>query len=210
MRALVVVLSLMTVDGVGGQPQPVAAPAPTVRQRPVLERRMAARAASRYDATFKRYAKRFFSAAFDWRWFKAQGMAESNLDSTATSWVGARGIMQLMPATYAEIRSRQPAFGPIDDPEWNIAAGIYYNRQLWRRWTPRVPDDERLPFVFGSYNAGEGTIVRAAATARTTDRDVPTWDAIEQVAPRVPRWRYRETLGYVRKIQEHHERLTDR
>lgn len=210
MRGLLLVFSLLTADGVEGQPEPVAAPTPTVRQRPVLERRMAARMASRYDATFKRYSKRFFSAAFDWRWFKAQGMAESNLDSAATSWVGARGIMQLMPATYAEIRSHQPGFGTIDDPEWNIAAGIYYNRQLWRRWSPRVSDEERLPFVFGSYNAGEGTIARAAATARSTDAETPTWGAIEQVAPRVPRWRYRETLGYVRKIQEYYEQLTGR
>ena len=210
MRTLLALLSLLATGTMESQPTPTAVASPVQAQRPPLERRMAARAASRYDATFRRYSKRFFSAAFDWHWFKAQGMAESNLDSTATSWVGARGIMQLMPATYAEIRSRQPAFGPIDDPEWNIAAGIYYNRQLWRRWTPRIPDEARLPFVFGSYNAGEGTIARAAATARRADAEVPTWDAIEQVAPRVPRWRYRETLGYVRKIQEHHAQLTTR
>ena len=31
--------------------------------------------------------------------------------------------------------------------------------------------------------------------------------SIEQVAPTVPRWRYRETLGYVRKIDGNYERL---
>lgn len=210
MRALLVVLSLMTVDGVGGQPQPVAAPAPTVRQRPVLERRMAARAASRYDATFKRYAKRFFSAAFDWRWFKAQGMAESDLDSAATSRVGARGIMQLMPSTYRAIQSADPALGPIDDPEWNIAAGIRHDRHLWRLWSPRVDRDDRLAFMFASYNAGEGTIDRAIRAARQVTAGTPAWTHVERVAPQVPRWRYRETLGYVRKIRANHAAIRRR
>jgi hypothetical protein len=28
----------------------------------------------------------------------------------------------------------------------------------------------------------------------------PEWKAIEQIAPTVNRWRYHETLGYVRRI----------
>jgi membrane-bound lytic murein transglycosylase F len=172
--------------------------------------RRANRAASRYDEVFRRYAKRYFGVAFDWRWFKAQGMAESNLDSAATSWVGARGIMQLMPSTYQAIQSRQTGFGAIDDPEWNIAAGIFHNRHLWRLWSPRVPDDDRLAFMFGSYNAGEGTIGRAAASAQRLAGGPPGWTHIEQVAPTVGRWRYRETLGYVRKIRAYHAELAGR
>ena len=52
----------------------------------------------------------------------------------ARSWVGARGLMQLMPSTYKDIQSRATGFGEIDDPEWNIAAGIMHDRGLWRRW----------------------------------------------------------------------------
>ncbi len=54
----------------------------------------------RYDPTFRKYSKRFFGVGFDWRLFKAQGMTESNLNPAATSWVGARGVMQLMPTTF--------------------------------------------------------------------------------------------------------------
>ena len=50
-------------------------------------------------------------------------------------------------------------------------------------------------------NAGEGTIMNAqrACVARSLDRRA--WRSVETVAPEVPRWRYRETLGYVRKIR---------
>ena len=55
--------------------------------------------------------------------------------------------------------------------------------------------------MFGSYNAGEGPITRATAKARAQQLDHTQWPNIEVVAPTVPRWRYKETLGYVRKIE---------
>jgi membrane-bound lytic murein transglycosylase MltF len=172
------------------------------------ESRAIARNAERFDPQFKKYAKRYFGVAFDWRRFKAQAMAESNLDTAATSFVGARGLMQLMPSTYAAIQSRKPEFGHINDPEWNIAAGIMHNRHLWKLWTTQVvPDSERVHFMFGSYNAGEGTIARAADAARARALPHDRWTSIEEVAPGVPRWRYRETLGYVRKIETNYGKL---
>src|SRR3954468_10049882 len=93
----------------------------------VARARAARKISERYDPTFKKYSKRYFGPAFDWRYFKAQGFAESGLDSSAKSWVGARGVMQLMPSTYREIASHRPDFGTIDQPEWNIAAGIMHD-----------------------------------------------------------------------------------
>ena len=176
-----------------------------------LERVAAARNArkisARFDPAFRKYSKRYFGPAFDWRYFKAQGFAESGLKPDATSWVGARGVMQLMPSTYREIASHRPEFGPIDQPEWNIAAGIMHDRYLWQLWQRDVPDDERHRFMFASYNAGEGTIARALNVARTKG-DAPAWSSIEQIAPSVQRWRYGETLGYVRRIDSTYARLT--
>jgi membrane-bound lytic murein transglycosylase F len=172
----------------------------------VAEARAAKKISQRYDPTFKKYSRRYFGPAFDWKYFKAQGFAESELNPNAKSWVGARGLMQLMPSTYHDIASHRPEFGPIDQPEWNIAAGILFDRDLWQLWKTTVPDDERYHFMFASYNAGEGTIGRALAAA--TKVGPPVWASVEQVAPTVGRWRYNETLGYVRKIDSTYARLS--
>jgi membrane-bound lytic murein transglycosylase F len=174
------------------------------------EARANRRNAERFDGTFRKYSRRYFGIAFDWRRFKAQAMAESNLDTAAVSWVGARGLMQLMPSTYARIQSARPEFGDINDPEWNIAAGILHDRYLWKLWAPTVPDSERVHFMFGSYNAGAGPITRATAAARTQQLAAGRWTSIEQVAATVPRWRYRETLGYVRRIESNYAALQQR
>jgi len=172
------------------------------------QQRQAARQGKRFDTIFQKYAKRYFGAGTDWRWFKAQGMAESDLTPTARSRVGARGIMQLMPSTYGQIKSALPKFGKIDDPEWNIAAGILHDHDLWELWNRDVPEDQRWAFMFASYNAGEGTIMRARRTAAAEKLDQSRWPAIERVAPRVERWRYSETLGYVRTINANKDVLS--
>ena len=171
--------------------------------------RAAAKATTRYDDTFRKYTKRHFGPGFDWHYFKAQSMAESNLDPNATSYVGARGLMQLMPSTYKMIQTKRPEFGPINDPESNIAAGIMHDRYLWKLWSKQVPDEqERLNYMFSAYNAGEGTLARALKVAQAQKLDHTKWSNIETIAPTVPRWRYRETLGYVRKIDGYYGHLS--
>ena len=169
--------------------------------------REARKATERYDPIFRKYTKRYFGIGTDWRLFKAQGMAESDLTPTARSRVGARGIMQLMPSTYGLIQSALPHFGAIDNPEWNIAAGILHDRDLWMMFKKDVPDDERWRFMFAGYNAGEGTIIRARRAAKADQLDDRSWESIVRVAPKVERWRYLETLGYVRTIERNHKAM---
>ena len=166
-----------------------------------------AKAVPDYDDTFRKYSKRFFGPAFDWKLFKAQGMAESNLDMTAKSRAGARGVMQLMPSTFRAIRSENEELTGIDDPEMNIAAGVQYDRKLWLLWEADSVDVHRTEFMLGSYNAGRRTILRAQSHARHAQIDPRAWSSIREVAPQVPRWRHKETLDYIERIAANRARL---
>ena len=169
--------------------------------------RKPSRKATEYDDTFRKYSKRFFGPGFEWRVFKAQGMAESNLDPAAKSWVGARGVMQLMPSTFRSIQSENEELKEIDDPEMNIAAGVYYDRKLWLLWQADSIEGHRQEFMLASYNAGRRTILRAQSHARESGLDPRAWPDIARVAPVVPRWRHKETLDYVTRIAGHLEAM---
>jgi len=180
---------------------------PSRKLERVAQQRLQQKQQQRYDPYFRKYSKRFFGVGFDWRHFKAQGMAESDLNPNARSYVGARGVMQLMPSTYKAIQTARPEFKAINDPEWNIAAGIMHDSYLWSLWQKGIDGDDRYAFMFASYNAGEGTIGRARRVASAAQLDSARWVSIEQVAPSVQRWRYRETLGYVRRIRTNYDTL---
>jgi membrane-bound lytic murein transglycosylase F len=167
----------------------------------------AQRQLDRYDHIFRKYGKRYFGPAYDWREFKAQGLTESGLDSAVSSVAGAQGLMQLMPSTFEQIQSKNPEFKSIDDPDANIAAGISYVRQLWRQWADEVSPDDQRHFMFGSYNAGRSTLLRAQNVARLRGLDDRTWAGVVAVAPDVPRWRHEETLTYLDRIVAQLQRL---
>src|SRR6185369_9269115 len=77
-----------------GQATDSVAPKPAGSVGQAAHSRLKQKQRQRYDPYFKKYSKRFFGVGFDWRLFKAQGMAESELNPNARSFVGARGIMQ--------------------------------------------------------------------------------------------------------------------
>jgi membrane-bound lytic murein transglycosylase F len=156
----------------------------------------------KYDRYFSKYSKRFFGPLFDWRHFKAQAIAESRLEANARSRVGAVGIMQIMPKTYRDIvRQNATIRGPRDHPRWNIAAGIYYNRKLWKLWQAKRPLLDRLNFMFGSFNAGKGNILKAQKQAKRHGLDENLWASIERTLPAVTGRHSKETIAYVNKIR---------
>jgi soluble lytic murein transglycosylase len=83
-----------------------------------------------------------------------------------TSHAGAKGLMQIMPATadYIARKSGGTAFeqGDLASPQINIAYGSWYLRYLLDRY------DGRLAPTLAAYNAGEGKVDewRAEAAAR--------------------------------------------
>lgn len=142
----------------------------------------------RYDEQFRKYSKRYFGPGFDWRWFKAQGIAESGLRPDAVSPAGARGVMQILPSTFEELRKTNGVFYSIDDPRWNIAAGIYYDRKLYERWAQRLGPAQHLPFTFASYNAGFKGIQRARDRAGRAGQVTDRWSAVRRYSPRQTRY----------------------
>ena len=142
-----------------------------------------------YDRHFRKYSKRYFGPLLDWHWFKAQAIAESNLNANAVSHVGAIGLMQIMPETFKEINDKNPHFAEVDKPRWNIAAGIYYDRLLYIKF-PTTPEQDRLYLALACYNAGYGRILNAS---RKLETDSPLWPEVKPYMPR-------ETQAYVSRI----------
>jgi membrane-bound lytic murein transglycosylase MltF len=156
----------------------------------------------KFDRHFSKYSKRYFGPGFDWRLFKAQAVAESGLDAAAKSGVGAVGLMQVMPRTFKEIQAKNPAIkGKQLQPRWNIAAGIYYDRTLWKLWRAERPRQDRLNFMFGSYNAGKGNILKAQRTAEELRLNPNLWESIITTLSNITGKRSLETISYVEKIE---------
>ena len=155
----------------------------------------------KFDSYFSKYSKRYFGPNFNWRYFKAQAIAESGLKADARSKVGAAGVMQIMPKTFEEIKTKNPIIkGTRLQPRWNIAAGIYYDRLLWKTWKAERPLLDRIRFMFGSYNAGKGNILKAQKVAEKEGLDPNLWRSIKPVLPAVTGSRSKETIHYVEKI----------
>jgi membrane-bound lytic murein transglycosylase F len=150
---------------------------------------------SKYDPLFKQYSEKYFPD-LDWLWFKAQSIAESNLNPLAESMCHAKGLMQLMPNTFTEI-SKVLHLTNIVDPESNIHAGIYYDRKMYDIWKVPRPINDRLALMFASYNAGVGNILKAQ---RLCKLESLKWNSIVAVASSVASWKSKETIAYVSKI----------
>ncbi len=74
---------------------------------------------------------------------------ESNFDHAAVSQKGARGLMQLMPATASIMGVRDP-----HDPDENIDAGASHLRAMLDTFKGD------LPLALAAYNAGEQNVIR--------------------------------------------------
>ncbi|WP_242218787.1 lytic transglycosylase domain-containing protein [Shinella zoogloeoides] len=92
-------------------------------------------------------------------WIVAVKRAESAGDMRAVSPAGAMGLMQIMPATWAELRGRyglgRDPFAPRD----NILAGTAYLREMLDRYGNAAA-------MLAAYNAGPARLDEYLATGR--------------------------------------------
>ncbi len=128
-------------------------------------------------------------------WFAAQCRAESGFDPKAVSPAGARGLMQIMPATWREIRLYLPDLGTdIHFPTNSIRAGIWYARWCFNLF-PMIPDfRDRLLTAFASYNCGPSRMKRLIEKTGEVK-----FDRLHPVIP------YKETRDYISRIVRFHE-----
>ncbi|MCI1141452.1 lytic transglycosylase domain-containing protein [Sphingomonas sp. WKB10] len=92
-------------------------------------------------------------------WIRAVMRAESAGDPRAVSHAGAIGLMQVMPATWADLRVRHRLGTDPYDPRDNILAGTAYLRELHDRYGSVVA-------MLAAYNAGPGRY-EASLTGRS-------------------------------------------
>jgi membrane-bound lytic murein transglycosylase MltF len=143
-------------------------------------------------ALFKAYGVKYH---FDPLMLAAQSYQESQLDQEARSPVGAIGLMQVMPATGAELK-----VGDITLADPNVHAGTKYMDRLMTKFFPDATFDDvnRSLFAFAAYNCGPGNMrkLREAAAKRGLDPNV-WFNNVEVVtAERIGI----ETTTYVRNI----------
>lgn len=82
---------------------------------------------------------------------------ESAFDTNAQSWAGARGLMQLMPATAKELALKNGlvySHEKLSDPAYNVRLGTTYFRQVFNMF------DENLELSLAGYNGGPYRIKR--------------------------------------------------
>ena len=118
---------------------------------------------------FNKYGKQY---NFEPLMLAAQGYQESTLNQDAKSHVGAIGVMQIMPATGADLK-----VGDIHQAEANIHAGAKYMDQLMTKYFTDAKFDEqnRALFAFASYNCGPGNVSRMRKEAVKRGLDPDQW-----------------------------------
>jgi len=145
---------------------------------------------------FQKYGERYH---VDWLLMAAQGYQESQLNQAARSPVGAIGVMQVMPATGAELR-----VGDISQTGPNIHAGIKYMRWMMDNFYGQEPMTQldKALFAFASYNAGAGRISRLRVLAAKRGLDPNVWfDNVEYIAAEKIG---AETVTYVSNIYKYY------
>lgn len=108
---------------------------------------------------------------WDWRLLASVVYQESNFNPKVESWVGAVGLMQVMPET-------GQFFGIHDlwNPSQNIKAGIKFLKFLDNHWTKTVADpEERKKFVLASYNVGLSHVIDAQKLTKKFGKDSSVW-----------------------------------
>ncbi|MFV0522554.1 MAG: transporter substrate-binding domain-containing protein [Mangrovibacterium sp.] len=124
---------------------------------------------SPYDDLIKTKSEKY---GMDWRLVAAIIYNESNFDASATSWVGAQGLMQIMPDAAKTFNIED-----YTNPNGNIEVGLRLLTWLDEVFVEDIPNpEERIKFVLASYNVGLGHVRDAQRLAERYGKISIVWE----------------------------------
>lgn len=133
-----------------------------------------------YSEIVKKYSKKY---DVDSNLIFALIREESLYDPKAKSWVGAKGLMQLMDYTAKMLDKELKTKSSLFDPDDNINLGTYYLMKLMKRF------DNNIPNVLAAYNGGPKNVELWRKKFNKLDDD----EFIESIP-------FKETNGYVKRV----------
>ena len=124
-----------------------------------------------YDEIIQENAQ---TLGWDWRLLAALVYKESRFDTTALSYAGAQGLLQLMPVTVERFGVTNP-----NDPEESLKGGVKYLQYLDKFWMERVPEtNERIKFILASYTIGQGHVEDAWRLTLKYRKNTQSWQEV--------------------------------
>jgi membrane-bound lytic murein transglycosylase F len=123
---------------------------------------------SPYDTYIRQYSEQL---GWDWRLLASLIYQESHFKVDVTSWAGAWGLMQLMPAT-----AKRYGIIPESSAREQIRAGSEFISWLDNLFKDIPDPEERIKFILAAYNIGPGHIVDARNLARKNGANPNKWD----------------------------------
>ena len=164
---------------------------------------------SPFDSLFRLYA----DSVCDWKMLAAIAYVESKFDTSARSYRGAQGLMQIMPATYRHTLARMGVPDTMaQNVELDIMVAVRYMDDLSKLFD-FINDRERINYILGSYNGGSNHIFDAMRIARKKGVNRYNWNSLSPVLASLSdpevyndsvcqygQFDATETLNYVRKV----------
>lgn len=123
---------------------------------------------SRFDNLIKTQAEKI---GWDWRFLASVVYQESRFNPNASSWAGARGLLQLMPSTAKSMGVKNRA-----NPEQSLEGGTDYFKKLLENFEHIEDSIQQIKFTLASYNCGYYHVLDARELAEKRNLDADAWD----------------------------------
>ena len=152
---------------------------------------------SSYDKLFKREAKKY---KMEWHIIGAIVQQESNFTPYIKGKGGAFGLMQFMPGT-----GKRYGIHSASSPSSQIKAGMKKINADFKLWG-EIPDyQQRIKFVFATYNAGHSPIQNAQKRAKNKGLNPLVWDGNVEAVLR--KRKGKRIASYVKEVYHRYQTL---